>query len=352
MIKGLDALKRIKLKNKITQSVIAEVKKGLKQGIVILPTEFNYVFVSTQKDYLKSINQNFLFDKTERIEPARFILKSTIHSFTLNDSAQKIIAHFLPGPLIAIIPTHNGKIPFRVSNSSLINNLLTQLTIPLYFVENEDPTSEWLKQYADSIVLFLETNLKKTLLSTIIDLSSPVPIIVRKGAIPILEIERVLGRKVKLGGNVYFSVLMVCSGNSCRSPMAKGILEKMLEKKNVFVYSAGTIASSGNLPSEFAVIAAKSYGADITHHLSAPLTKELINNADLILVMSPKHKDSVLELEPSAKAKTFLLREYAFKTNEEIIDPVGQPLAVFEKVAKEINECLKKVAEDIKERLN
>jgi protein-tyrosine-phosphatase len=219
-------------------------------------------------------------------------------------------------------------------------------------VENEDPTSEWLKQYADSIVLFLETNLKKTLLSTIIDLSSPVPIIVRKGAIPILEIERVLGRKVKLGGNVYFSVLMVCSGNSCRSPMAKGILEKMLEKKNVFVYSAGTIAGSGNLPSEFAVIAAKSYGADITHHLSAPLTKELINNADLILVMSPKHKDSVLELEPSAKAKTFLLREYAFKTNEEIIDPVGQPLAVFEKVAKEINECLKKVAEDIKERLN
>jgi len=161
-----------------------------------------------------------------------------------------------------------------------------------------------------------------------------------------------LANRIKISKDVDFSVMFVCSGNTCRSPMAKGILDKILEKDNVFVYSAGTIARKGSLPSDFAVIAAQKYGADICHHLSSPLTKELINDADLILVMAPKHKDAVIELVPEAKSKTFLLREYASGINEEVEDPIGQPLEVFEKVAAIINENLLKIAEAIKERLN
>ncbi len=134
--------------------------------------------------------------------------------------------------------------------------------------------------------------------------------------------------------------------------MAKGILEKIFEKEKVSVYSAGTIARKGSLPSEFAIIAAQKYGADISHHLSSPLTKELINDANLILVMSPKHKAAVFELVPEAKSKIFLLSEYALGINEEIEDPVGAPLAVFEKVAAIINENLLKAAEKIREQLN
>lgn len=349
--KELAALKRIKLKDKSTPSVIEQVTKSLKRGVVALPTEFNYVLVSTQRHRLNAIKRNLILNKNQELKPARFILKSTVDSLSLNESAQKIIANFLPGSLIALVPTRNGKIGIQVSNSPLINDLLARLNEPLYFIENEDADSKWLQKLENGIVLLVETELKKTLLSTIIDLSLPNPTIIRKGAIPILAIEKVLGEKVKLDSNTYFTVLLVCSGNSCRSPMAKGILEKMLEKKNVFVYSAGTIAISGNLASDFAVIAAQKYGADISHHLSAPLTKELINNADLILVMSPKHKDAVLELVPEAEVKTFLLREYAFGISEEVFDPIGQPLEIFEKVAAVINESLTKVAEDIKERL-
>ena len=170
---------------------------------------------------------------------------------------------------------------------------------------------------------------------------------------PILAIKGlVVLRKSKPSKDTYFSVLFVCSGNTCRSPMAKGILDTLVDKKNVFVYSAGTIARKGGLPSEFAVIAAQKYGADISHHLSAPLTKELIKDADLILALSLKHKDAVIELVPEAKSKTYLLKEYASGINEEVEDPIGQPLAVFEKVAAIINENLIKVAEKIKERLN
>jgi protein arginine phosphatase len=170
---------------------------------------------------------------------------------------------------------------------------------------------------------------------------------------PILAIkESVALRKNKSSKDNYFSVLFVCSGNTCRSPMAKGILDKLLEKEKVFTTSAGTIACRGSFPSEYAVIAARKYGVDISHHQSAPLTKELINDTDLILVMAPKHKVAVIELVPEAKSKTYLLKEYGSGIKEEVEDPIGQSLEVFERVAAIINENLIKVAEKIKERLN
>jgi len=370
VIKESTELKKIKLKGKINQSAVKKAANAIAEGIVLLPTKYNYVLVSNDPKRLNSVNQDSLLILNERqkLEPTKFISKSDIEMDSLTEIAQKVIQQFTPGPLIAYLrqkelssnqnPSNaEEKIGIRVSNSQLINDLLAQSKNPLYFIEVEKTESnildsEWLRTNENNIVLYLEREIANYSNSTVIDLTTSEPKILKKGFLPILEIEQVSGRRLKIGKDVYFSVLFVCSGNSCRSPIAKGILEKMFEKKNVFVYSAGTIAQKGILPSEFAVIAAKKYGADISHHLSSPLTKELINDADLILVMSPKHKDNVIELVPEAKSKTFLLREYAFGINEEVEDPVGAPLAVFEKAAAVINENLIKVAEDIKDRLN
>lgn len=352
MIREFDTLKRIKLKSKITKTIIEQTIKSLQENIVLLPTEFNYVLASVNQNRLRSIPTSYMLNDNQRIAPAQFVIKSKVPYEQLNELARKILDHFSSSPLIAIIPIGNSKIGIQITNSELITKILAQIKTSIYFIENEELDSDWLNQYQDRLSLYIEADFKKRLLSTVLDLSSAIPIIIRKGAIPILAIEKVLGRKIKLGSGIYFSVLFVCSGNSCRSPMAKGILEKMLENQNVFVYSAGTIAGVGNLPSEFAIKAVQKYGADISAHLSAPLTKELIDNADLILVMSPKHKDAVLELVPEADVKTFLLKEYAFGLQEEIEDPVGQPLLVFERIAAVIFESLEKVADDIKARLN
>lgn len=353
-------MKKIKFKGKINLSLIDKIASNLDR-IVLLPTECNYVFVSQDPIQLDDLHQNEYSSEQQKIDIARFIKKSEINLDYLNEPARKIVEHFFPGPLIAILPegivgeTSQSRYGIQLSNSQLVNNILEQLKSPLYFfeTENQNPISNIQHPVIkNKISLYLETDITNPVKSTIIDLTQPSPVILKKGAIPILEIEKVIGSRVKLGSEVYFSVLFICSGNSCRSPIAKGIFDKMLEKKNVFIYSAGTIATSGNLPSEFAVIAAQKYGADINHHLSAPLTKELINDADLILVMSPKHKDHVIELVLQAQSKTFLLREYAFGIKEEVEDPIGAPLEVFEKVAAVINESLEKVALDIKERLN
>lgn len=148
-----------------------------------------------------------------------------------------------------------------------------------------------------------------------------------------------------------FSILFVCSGNTCRSPMAKGLMDKIIQdnlKKslaslNITTLSAGTIATNGQLPTDYAQQAVRKYGADINHHLSAPLTKERIKMAKLILGMQEKHKIAVLELVPTAISKTFIITEYINQDTQGIADPIGQPLSIYQKTADKLFLILQKV---------
>jgi protein-tyrosine-phosphatase len=154
---------------------------------------------------------------------------------------------------------------------------------------------------------------------------------------------------------INFTVLFVCSGNSCRSPMAKGIFDKIVKDNkndnvNIISLSAGTSASANQLPNEFAQKAVIKYGADIKHHLSAPITKERIEMADLILVMEEKHKNTVLEMSPIAKNKTFVITKYVGKNNQGIVDPLGQPFEKYEETAKNLYELLVKVYKKINDK--
>ena len=89
-----------------------------------------------------------------------------------------------------------------------------------------------------------------------------------------------------------FRVLLVCTGNTCRSPMAVGILRKLLEERgidHIQVDSAGIASYSGSPASLFAVDTCRNFGIDISQHSSRLLTREMALEADLILVMAPPH---------------------------------------------------------------
>lgn len=152
-----------------------------------------------------------------------------------------------------------------------------------------------------------------------------------------------------------FTILFVCTGNSCRSPIAKGLLdkiindnqEKSLSRLKIMSLSAGTIAANGQLPSDNAQKAVRKYGADIRHHLSTRLNKERVKMADLILAMEEKHKLAVLELMPSVKDKTFIITEYVSKNKDGIADPIGQPLEKYQETVKLLNNLLLKVYKKI-----
>ena len=110
-----------------------------------------------------------------------------------------------------------------------------------------------------------------------------------------------------------FSILTVCSGNICRSPLAEQLLRAGLaDVDGVTIRSAGTIAMVGTgMPSEAQALAARFGVRDAPAHVGRQLDEQAISNADLVLGMAREHRRSVVELVPAATRRTFTLREFA-----------------------------------------
>ena len=141
--------------------------------------------------------------------------------------------------------------------------------------------------------------------------------------------------------------LFVCSGNTCRSPMAEAIARSLLdagkgearrgEKPPVEVVSAGVMAMRGAPASEPAIAAMRDRGIDLSAHRSRPLTRELIDRADAIFTMTSAHRDVVVELAPDAAEKTHRL-----DPDRDVTDPVGADAAVYQQTAAMIQQALER----------
>lgn len=154
-----------------------------------------------------------------------------------------------------------------------------------------------------------------------------------------------------------FVVLFVCTGNTCRSPMAEGALRSLLEKTHdgkVEVVSAGTAAAAGFPATMYAIEAAKVWDVDISSHLSQPLSTALIDEADLILVMTTQHYHEVTRMKRNAANKTFLLKNFPNDgaDGEPVVDPIGQSLDRYNETFLEIGEYLGKYLGDITKRID
>src|SRR5207245_866967 len=129
------------------------------------------------------------------------------------------------------------------------------------------------------------------------------------------------------------TILFVCTGNICRSPMAEGLFRHAVKGRSNFrVISAGVGAVEGLPPSEHAVHALRELGVDISQQRSRMLTADLVQQADYIFGMTHGHVDAVNLLYPQAVEKTFLLREFDDTLDvfeKDISDPIGGTLEVY-----------------------
>lgn len=186
---------------------------------------------------------------------------------------------------------------------------------------------------------------------TVFDFAARPVRIDRRGKVAILDAEAALGGLVRLGSGVPFSVLVVCTGNSCRSPMAAGLLAKLLAGMPAFVYSAGTGAPVGNPATREAIEATRVFGIDITRHRAQKLTAGMVRNADLVLAMDEHHRECVVSFVPEARGRTRLLLEFVGQPDAEVEDPIGRPLEAYEATLELMRPALEQVAADCRFRL-
>lgn len=136
-------------------------------------------------------------------------------------------------------------------------------------------------------------------------------------------------------------VLFVCTGNTCRSPMAEGIYNHLSEG----AFSRGLYAEGGS-SSENAIKAMEKMGIDIRGHISTQLTKEDVEESDIVFTMTKGHKMSILSVMPQCEEKVFTIGEYI--GGSDVIDPYGGSEEVYEACAEELYSYIERIVEKLK----
>jgi len=134
-------------------------------------------------------------------------------------------------------------------------------------------------------------------------------------------------------------VLFVCTGNTCRSPLAEAMARTIASERNVDVLfsSAGTSALPGSPASDGSILVGLERSLDLSAHRARALTRELVEDASLILCMGAHHVTHAEAL--GGKGKTFLLTDFAARGNagRPIHDPFGAGLDAYRRMADELD---------------
>jgi len=256
------------------------------------------------------------------------------------DDHPESLVHRLPPPARAAI-TGAGRLRLRVPGHPMLSDCMRMLAGPVVLAEPAGPdeaapvtAAEVIARSGKALAMVIDDGRSRYAQpASTIEVESDDFRIVHPGIVS----QETLRRLSSL------MVLFVCTGNTCRSPMAEALFRSMLaerlacrpdevESRGVVVASAGLSAWGGGKASVGALEAMAEAGADLSAHESQPVTENLVRQADVILTMTAAHRAAILAQFPDAAGRVSMLSP----DRQDVLDPIGGPLTTYRRCAEQI----------------
>jgi tRNA threonylcarbamoyl adenosine modification protein (Sua5/YciO/YrdC/YwlC family) len=347
-----------------TRDVVHRAVQAVTEGrLVAVPTETVYGVAASALDE-RAVERLLLVKGRAADQPLTLAIRSPSeardYAPAMSPLAERLARRCWPGPVTLVVDdTHpeslvkklpeavqervspKGMVGLRVPGHNLVLDVLRLMVGPLV-LSSANRSGQPDSRTAEDVLQSIGSDLDMILddgpcrfgqPSTVVRVEGKQYQILRPGVVPEATLKRLSS----------MMILFVCTGNTCRSPMAEGFARKSLarrlgcsmqelEDQGVVIGSAGVSTSMGGRASLEAVRVLSEHGVNLADHETQPLSEPMVRHADVIFVMSRAHREAVISQWPAAAQRTRLLS----RDGTDIFDPIGGPPERYERCAEQI----------------